>query len=87
MYIVPGNTVTPDSAGVIVQQCLTPYSTDLVVVLLKFPGELLLRMLKCVILPLVVASVITGLGAINAKSCGKYYELSINIFSLEDFEL
>ena len=54
----------------IVQQTVTPYSTDLVVVLLKFPGELLLRMLKCVILPLVVASVITGLGAINAKSCG-----------------
>ena len=55
----------------IIQQCVTPYSTDTVVVLLKFPGELLLRMLKCVILPLVVASVITGLGAINAKSCGR----------------
>lgn len=57
--------------GVIIQQTVNPASTDMVIVLLKFPGELLLRMLKCVILPLVVASVITGLGAINAKSCGK----------------
>ena len=53
------------------QQCVKPHSHDMVVILLKFPGELLLRMLKCVILPLVVASVITGLGAINAKSCGE----------------
>ena len=58
-------------AGVIVQQTVRPYSTDLVVVLLKFPGELLLRMLKCLILPLVIASVITGLGAINPKSSGE----------------
>ena len=64
------NFITP-SLGVIVQQTLRPRATDMVVVLLKFPGEILLRMLKCVILPLVVASVITGLGAINAKSCGK----------------
>ncbi|XP_063685047.1 excitatory amino acid transporter-like isoform X2 [Bolinopsis microptera] len=66
--------------GVIVQQTVTPYSTDLVVVLLKFPGELLLRMLKCVILPLVVASVITGLGAINAKSCGKIGGVAVTYY-------
>ena len=50
---------------------VSPYSDDLVVVLLKFPGELLIRMLKCVILPLVVASIITGLGTINPRTCGK----------------
>ena len=60
-------------AGVIIQKEVTPYSTDLLVVLLKFPGEILLRMLKCIILPLVVASVITGLGNINAKSCGELF--------------
>ncbi|KAL5255054.1 hypothetical protein ACHWQZ_G014476 [Mnemiopsis leidyi] len=57
--------------GVIVYKTVSPYSDDLVVVLLKFPGELLIRMLKCVILPLVVASIITGLGTINPRTCGK----------------
>ena len=61
------------TAGVIVQNTVQPRPTDICVVLLKFPGELLLRMLKCIILPLVVASVVTGLGAINAKSCGRKY--------------
>lgn len=66
--------------GVIVQQCVKPHSHDMVVILLKFPGELLLRMLKCVILPLVVASVITGLGAINAKSCGKIGGVAVTYY-------
>lgn len=57
--------------GIIIQVTVGPKSYDTLVVILDFPGELLLRMLKCIILPLVVASVITGLAQINPRSSGK----------------
>ncbi|XP_046361671.2 excitatory amino acid transporter 1-like [Haliotis rufescens] len=38
---------------------------------LAFPGQLLLNMLKCLILPLVVSSLITGLAALDKSVTGK----------------
>jgi len=48
------------------------YSTErhLLVQLLSFPGELFLRMLKMLILPLIVFSLIAGLGSLEAKVAG-----------------
>ncbi|XP_067674565.1 excitatory amino acid transporter-like [Haliotis asinina] len=41
------------------------------VMLVSFPGDLLMRMLKCLILPLIVSSMITGLASLDAKSSGR----------------
>ena len=37
----------------------------------RFPGDLLMRMLKCLIIPLIVSSLISGLAGLDAKASGK----------------
>ncbi|XP_071840090.1 excitatory amino acid transporter 2-like [Apostichopus japonicus] len=46
-----------------------PSATTIVV--LGFPGEILMRILKMLILPLIISSLITGLTGLDAKSSGK----------------
>lgn len=41
------------------------------ILLISYPGELFMRILKLMILPLVIASLITGSASINAKMNGK----------------
>lgn len=39
---------------------------------LRFPGDLLMNMLKLLILPLIVSSIISSLASLNAKASGKW---------------
>uniref|UniRef100_A0A8C9AS68 Amino acid transporter n=1 Tax=Prolemur simus TaxID=1328070 RepID=A0A8C9AS68_PROSS len=48
----------------------TPLHPD-VVMLISFPGDILMRMLKMLILPLIISSLITGLSGLDAKASGR----------------
>jgi solute carrier family 1 (high affinity glutamate transporter) protein 2 len=41
------------------------------IMLIAFPGDLLMRMLKMLVLPLVVSSLVTGVAVLDPKSSGK----------------
>ncbi|XP_054160455.1 excitatory amino acid transporter-like [Oppia nitens] len=58
--------------GLIIGCCLrfTTYNEDLVM-LIGFPGELLMRMLKMLILPLIISSLISGLAQLDAAASGR----------------
>ncbi|XP_051898789.1 excitatory amino acid transporter 2-like [Pristis pectinata] len=54
--------------------CLLRLVPDLgpnVLLLVSFPGDILMRMLKMLILPLIISSLITGLAGLDAKSSGR----------------
>ncbi|XP_018412969.1 PREDICTED: excitatory amino acid transporter 2 [Nanorana parkeri] len=48
----------------------SPIHPDIVMVI-GFPGDILMRMLKMLILPLIISSLITGLAGLDAKSSGR----------------
>ncbi|KAM6979497.1 excitatory amino acid transporter 2-like [Aplochiton taeniatus] len=49
---------------------VSPLPPDVIMVI-AFPGDILMRMLKMLILPLVVSSLVTGLAGLDAKSSGR----------------
>ncbi|XP_046550466.1 excitatory amino acid transporter-like [Haliotis rubra] len=55
-------------------------SSDTVQVV-QFPGELFLRMLRMLILPLIISSIITGLGNVTGSSAGKIGVLSMMYYA------
>jgi len=42
-----------------------------VIELILYPGELMMRLLKVIVMPLIVSSVITGLAGMDPKTSGK----------------
>ncbi|XP_061478227.1 neutral amino acid transporter A isoform X2 [Rhineura floridana] len=54
--------------------------TQAQVVYLAFPGEMLLRMLKMIILPLVVCSLVSGAASLDTRSLGKLGGIAIAYF-------
>ncbi|XP_041093674.1 excitatory amino acid transporter 2-like [Polyodon spathula] len=50
---------------------LSPSLSPSSLMLLSFPGDILMRMLKMVILPLITSSLITGLAGLDAQSSGR----------------
>ena len=54
--------------------------SDDVIHLLAYPGELFMRLLKCMILPLIIASLITGAASLNAKMNGMIAMRTITYF-------
>ncbi|XP_068598005.1 excitatory amino acid transporter 2a [Brachionichthys hirsutus] len=57
------------TAGMLLRH-ISPLPPD-VVTIIAFPGEVLMRMLKMLILPLIVSSLVTGLAGLDAKSSGR----------------
>jgi len=52
-------------------QELSPVAKYNLIILIGFPGELLIRMLKLLILPLITCSLITGLAVLDSKVSGR----------------
>ena len=56
-------------------------STD-TIILISFPGEILMRMLKMLILPLIVTSIVTGVAVLDPKSSGKIGLYSVTYYMM-----
>lgn len=65
-------TITAVIIGILLGFSLRPYKMSYrEVKYFSFPGELLMRMLQMLVLPLLVSSLVTGMAALDSKASGK----------------
>lgn len=57
--------------GIIIRAASTKPWTERELMYLEFPGEMFLRALKCLTIPLIVSSLVSALGSLDAKLSGK----------------
>ncbi|XP_041042071.1 excitatory amino acid transporter 1-like [Carcharodon carcharias] len=65
-------TVLAVIIGIILGFCLREYQMDFrQIKYFSFPGELLMRMLQMLVMPLIISSLVTGMAALDSKASGK----------------
>uniref|UniRef100_A0A3Q2XNC4 Amino acid transporter n=1 Tax=Hippocampus comes TaxID=109280 RepID=A0A3Q2XNC4_HIPCM len=69
LYIALSGVVMGAVLGMLLRYMRVTDSSTLIMV--SFPGEILMRMLKMLILPLIISSLITGLAGLDARSSGR----------------
>ncbi|XP_037024504.1 excitatory amino acid transporter 1 [Bradysia coprophila] len=62
--------------GLIMKECTSPWSQR-EIMYISYPGELFLRMLKCLIVPLLVSSITSAIGSLDLSMSGKIATRSI----------
>lgn len=70
LILLLGSVILGSAVGFGVRNTVGPM-TKRELMYLQFPGEMLMRMLKMLILPLVVSSLIAGIAGLDASTCGK----------------
>lgn len=71
--------------GIIVRACSTSSWTERQLMYIEFPGELFLRALKCLTIPLVVSSLVSALGSLDAKISGKIGKRALIYYAATTF--
>ena len=71
LVLLLGSVILGVVVGFIVRQASEGKMDKRDIMYLQFPGEILMRMLKMLILPLVVSSLISGIAGLDAGTCGK----------------
>lgn len=69
------------TVGFSVGYLLRPYNlSSETIMLISFPGEILMRMLKMLVLPLIITSIVTGVAVLDPKSSGKIGLYSVSYY-------